>query len=105
MIVATFAEDGPTTCSSLPVERYSADREWMPRLVMLAKSTYVWLDQLSKQYQRSITRLDQIPDEELWAARQVLRHTLFQFVRDQARKYWTQDQSTGRVVAAGAISR
>jgi glycosidase len=25
----------------------------------------VWLDQLSKKYQRSITRLDQIPDEEL----------------------------------------
>jgi hypothetical protein len=46
-------------------ERYSADREWMPRLVMLAKSTYVWLDQLSKKYQRAITRLDQIPDEEL----------------------------------------
>jgi 4-alpha-glucanotransferase len=46
-------------------ERYSTDREWMPRLVLLAKSTYVWLDQLSKKYQRSITRLDQIPDEEL----------------------------------------
>ncbi len=46
-------------------ERYSADQEWMPRLVMLAKSTYVWLDQLSKKYQRPIKRLDQIPDEEL----------------------------------------
>jgi len=45
--------------------RYSPDREWMPRLVMVAKSTYVWLDQLSKKYQRSISRLDQIPDEEL----------------------------------------
>jgi glycosidase len=46
-------------------ERYSPDREWMPRVVLLAKSTYVWLDQLSKRYRRSITRLDQIPDEEL----------------------------------------
>jgi len=46
-------------------ERYSADREWMPRLVLLAKSTYVWLDQLSKKYQRSITRLDQIPTRSL----------------------------------------
>ena len=45
--------------------RYSPDREWMPRVVMIAKSTYVWLDQLSKKYQRAITRLDQIPDEEL----------------------------------------
>lgn len=46
-------------------ERFSPDREWMPRLVLLAKSTYVWLDQLSKKYQRHIARLDQIPDEEL----------------------------------------
>lgn len=46
-------------------EQYSADREWMPRLVLLAKNTLVWLDQLSKQYKKSITRLDQIPDEEL----------------------------------------
>lgn len=46
-------------------ERYSADKEWMPRLVLLAKNTYVWLDQLSKGYQREIKTLDQIPDEEL----------------------------------------
>jgi 4-alpha-glucanotransferase len=46
-------------------ERYSADRDWMPRLVMLAKSTYVWLDQLSKKYQRPINHLNDIPDEEL----------------------------------------
>ncbi|MFZ5918564.1 MAG: alpha-amylase family glycosyl hydrolase [Chloroflexota bacterium] len=46
-------------------ERYSLDRDWMPRVVLMAKSTYVWLDQLSRKYGRSITRLDQIPDEEL----------------------------------------
>ncbi len=46
-------------------ERFTPDREWMPRLVLMAKSTFVWLDQLSKKYQRPITRLDQIPDEEL----------------------------------------
>ncbi|GAB4475933.1 MAG: hypothetical protein Kow0088_13300 [Anaerolineales bacterium] len=46
-------------------ERFSPDRDWMPRVVMMAKNTYVWLDQLSKKYQRPITRLDQIPDEEL----------------------------------------
>ena len=49
----------------LEPERYSPDRDWMPRLVLMAKNTYVWLDQLSKQYRRPITRLDQIPDEEL----------------------------------------
>ncbi len=46
-------------------ERYSMDKDWMPRLVLLAKNTYVWLGQLSKKYQRDITTLDQIPDEEL----------------------------------------
>ncbi len=46
-------------------ERFSQDLDWMPKVVMIAKSTYVWLDQLSKKYQRDITKLDQIPDEEL----------------------------------------
>ncbi len=47
-------------------ERFSLDREWMPRLVLLAKNAYVWLEQLSRLHQRSITRLDQIPEEELF---------------------------------------
>ncbi len=46
-------------------ERYSPDKDWMPRLVLLAKNSYVWLDQLSKKYQRDIKTLDQVPDEEL----------------------------------------
>ena len=47
------------------LEKFSQDKDWMPRLVLIAKHTYVWLDQLSKKYQREIRRLDQIPDEEL----------------------------------------
>ena len=46
-------------------ERFSADTEWMPRTVMMAKSVYVWLDQLSKKYRRHIHSLSQVPDEEL----------------------------------------
>ncbi len=46
-------------------ERFTPDRDWMPRLVLIAKNIYVWLDQLSKKYRRPITRLDHIPDEEL----------------------------------------
>ncbi|MBI2758095.1 MAG: alpha-amylase [Chloroflexi bacterium] len=46
-------------------ERFSPDKDWMPRLVLLAKNTYVWLEQLSKKHQRWIKTLDQIPDEEL----------------------------------------
>ncbi|MDR2049110.1 MAG: alpha-amylase, partial [Treponema sp.] len=46
-------------------ERFSPDQDWMPRTVLVAKSTLVWLFQLSKKYDREISRLDQIPDEEL----------------------------------------
>jgi glycosidase len=46
-------------------EKFSADTAWMPNTVLIAKSTYVWLAQLSKQYGRRIARLDEIPDEEL----------------------------------------
>ena len=49
----------------LEAERFSHDLDWMPRLVLMARNIYVWLDQLSKKYQRAIYRLDQIPDEEL----------------------------------------
>jgi len=46
-------------------EAFTPDREWMPRCVLIAKTTYVWLGQLSQKYGRDISRLDQIPDEEL----------------------------------------
>jgi glycosidase len=46
-------------------ERFSDDRDWMPRIVLIAKSTYVWLDQLSRRYGRDIRTLDAVPDEEL----------------------------------------
>ena len=46
-------------------ERFSDDTDWMPRVVLLAKSTYVWLDQLSRRHGREIRTLDGIPDEEL----------------------------------------
>ncbi|MGV9171098.1 MAG: alpha-amylase family glycosyl hydrolase [Promethearchaeia archaeon] len=47
------------------IENYTADKEWMPKVVMIAKNTYVWLHQLSKKYGRSIKKLNEIPDEEL----------------------------------------
>ena len=46
-------------------ERFSPDLDWMPRVVMIAKNAYVWLDQLSRETGRTLTRLDQIPDEIL----------------------------------------
>ena len=46
-------------------ERFSADLDWMPKVVMLAKSTFVWMDQLGKQHGRPVTTLAEIPDAEL----------------------------------------
>jgi starch phosphorylase len=47
-----------------------------------------------------------IPDEELWAARQSLRAFLFNFIRERARHRWTSDgaaAAASRVVAAGTM--
>jgi len=44
---------------------FSADTDWMPSVVLMAKSTYVWLEQLAARHQRSITTLAEVPDEEL----------------------------------------
>ncbi len=46
-------------------EAFSSDSAWMPQVVLMAKSTYVWLDQLSRAHGRDIRTLDAIPDEEL----------------------------------------
>ena len=46
-------------------ENFSADSAWMPRLVLIAKNAYVWLDQLTTKYGRPIKHLDEVPDEEL----------------------------------------
>jgi hypothetical protein len=46
-------------------EQFTADIDWMPKVVMIAKNAYVWMYQLSKKYKREIKHLDQIPDEEL----------------------------------------
>lgn len=58
-----FAKDAAK--DYIEYENFTPDTHWMPRVVLLAKNTYVWLDQLSKKYQQEIHRLDQVPDEEL----------------------------------------
>ncbi len=47
------------------IEKFTQDLDWMPKVVMIAKNIYVWMDQLSKKFKRQISRLDEIPDEEL----------------------------------------
>ncbi|MDD2404858.1 MAG: alpha-amylase family glycosyl hydrolase [Sphaerochaetaceae bacterium] len=51
--------------ASFDKEAFTADRNWMPNVVLIAKSTLVWLDQLSKTYGYPIKTLDAIPDREL----------------------------------------
>jgi starch phosphorylase len=46
----------------------------------------------------------EIPDEELWGARQALRNYLFAFIRERARSRWREEHvSAARVVAAGTL--
>ncbi|GLI37413.1 alpha-amylase [Geobacter hydrogenophilus] len=68
---APVLEFGPGTGFPAPddhypePEQFSADVDWMPNVVLMAKMVYVWLGQLSGWYGKDIQRLDQIPDEEL----------------------------------------
>jgi glycosidase len=65
----SFMGPGPSEVMSFAgldeYERFSPDQEWMPNTVLIAKSTLVWLFQMSQKYGREINQLDQIPDEEL----------------------------------------
>jgi glycosidase len=63
--VFDFSALGKRPGPSHEPEAFSPDLDWMPNVAMMAKNTPVWLDQLSKKYQKEIGRLDQIPDEEL----------------------------------------
>lgn len=64
---------GPLAAGEMPdfselaheYEKFSPDTQWMPNTVLIAKSTFVWLAQLSRFYGREIRTLDQIPDAEL----------------------------------------
>ena len=46
-------------------EAFTQDQSWMPRLVLLAKNAYVWLDQLRKLYGSHVQTLRDVPDAEL----------------------------------------
>jgi starch phosphorylase len=61
-----------------------------------------WLD--SHDDPAVVDRVMDIPDEELWAARQSLRAFLFNFIRERARARWTNEHvSAARIVAAATL--
>ncbi len=70
--VARHGEPGPPPVLEFPAaavadepEAFSRDADWMADVVLMAKSVYVWLDQLSRWYRRPIRTLSDIPDQEL----------------------------------------
>ena len=63
--IVASAEVPDFTTTAHEYEKFSPDTAWMPGAVLIAKSTYVWLAQLSRKYSRHIGRLDEIPDEDL----------------------------------------
>ncbi|MBE0567762.1 MAG: alpha-amylase, partial [Krumholzibacteria bacterium] len=56
---AGWAEHGPEP------EAFSADAHWMRNVVLMAKSVYVWLDQLARAHGRPVRTLADVPDAEL----------------------------------------
>jgi len=49
-------------------------------------------------------KVAEIPDEELWGARQLLRSELFSFIRERARQRWAGEHANPqRVLAAGTL--
>ncbi len=70
--VSRGGEPGPPPVLEFPgpeavdePEAFSHDAAWMADVVLMAKSVYVWLDQLSRWYRRPIRTLAEIPDQEL----------------------------------------
>ena len=46
-------------------QAYSTDAPWMPSVVLVAKSTHVWLAQLSQRYGTQVSTLDAVPEAAL----------------------------------------
>jgi glycosidase len=63
--VLEFTRDAYRDLSYPEPEAFSRDADWMSNVVLIAKSVYVWLDQLSRKYRRSVRILSDVPDEEL----------------------------------------
>ena len=62
--VLEFRRD-PGIAEERESEAFTADRDWMSNVVLMAKNVHVWLGQLSKEHGRPMTLLSDIPDEEL----------------------------------------
>jgi len=78
---------------------------WIARELAVLVERYLGEDWRDNQDEEAWwTALENVPDEELWHARQRLRGYLVEFARERARRRWTRDQSSGpRLVALGTL--
>jgi glycogen phosphorylase len=77
---------------------------WMSSEIGALLEKYLGPDWLDRHDDPEVAaRVQDIPDEELWAARQSLRAFLFSFVRERARQRWTEGTPAVRVLAAGTM--
>jgi starch phosphorylase len=78
---------------------------WLSAEMATLLAKYLGPDFLERHDDPAVAdRVMDIPDEELWAARQSLRSFLFTFIRERARHRWTTAGiAAARVVAAGTM--
>ena len=78
---------------------------WMSSEIAAVLEQHLGSDWLDRHDDPALCdRVLDIPDEELWAARQSLRAFLFNFVRDRARQRWTSEgAAVARIVASGTM--
>jgi starch phosphorylase len=78
---------------------------WMSSEIAAVLEKHLGADWLDRHDDPALCdRVLEIPDEELWAARQSLRAFLFNFVRERARQHWTSDgAAVARIVASGTM--
>ncbi len=77
---------------------------WMSYEIAALLAKYLGADWVERHDDPTLwDGIDQIPDEELWHARQTLRNYLFQFVRERARNRWIEERNPARVMPAGTL--
>jgi starch phosphorylase len=78
---------------------------WMSSEIGALLEKYLGSDWLERHDEPAVAdRVMDIPDEELWAARQSLRAFLFNFIRERARARWMHEGvAAPRIVAAGTM--
>ena len=78
---------------------------WIARDMAMLFAQRLGHDWLERQDEQALwDRLTEVPDAEPWRVRQLLRGYLFAFIRERARRRWTDDRvSASRMLATGLL--